>query len=217
MKTLGLIFLLIMLCGRVNGQSYSYEQILSKADSIFRANVDERLLKYFHRDSTSLSNRQDKIVSGQTTKGTFEHVLVFYNFSYKESIVNASFHKGYLVYSILIELDSGLGLANNLDAEFDNFAFIPQYVKDQRPCDFISMDKALEIAKDDGIKNGIEPPSAELDYSSGDVKGYFWFVNSPLTKETHDGRLHGEADTVIIDAVSGKILRHELTNYGSLH
>ena len=143
-------------------------------------------------------------------------------------MINAGFHKGHLSFSIDILFDSRLNArfrqGNPIDFDFDSpgqmlvdLSFIPAYVKENRPCDFISLDRAIEIAKQANIKNGIEQRIATLDYDNGDLKRYCWWVTSPLTRENHGNHIHGEADTVTIDAVTGEVVSHETTTYGVMH
>lgn len=107
--------------------------------------------------------------------------------------------------------DSNLKLVDQPD-----FSFIPKYVKEQRPCDFITMDRAVDIARADKIKDSIEPLTATLDYD-GTLKKYCWWVSAVLTREPHGDHIHGDADTVTIDATTGEILSHGTTYYGPLH
>jgi hypothetical protein len=90
-------------------------------------------------------------------------------------------------------------------------------VKENKPCNFISKDRAIEIAKQANIKNGIEPLQSTLDYDNGGFKRYCWRVISPLTREKHEDHIHGEADTVTIDAVTGEVIKHDTTTYGLTH
>jgi hypothetical protein len=223
LATLTLVTLLI--ATKVNGQTHSFEQILSRADSVFRTQVTQDLVKYFHRDSTLVKyefrrphwrkflNRHDEIRKGGKTKGKFESVLIFYNFHYKEPIINADLHKGWLTYTLFIKFDSNFKLAS----EEEDLSFIPKYLKEKRLCDFISMDSAIAIGKKANIKSGIEPVITTLDYDNSDLKRYCWWVTSPLTREKHGNHIHGEADTVTIDAVTGEVLSHNVTTYGAMH
>jgi hypothetical protein len=236
--TLTLVILLTATKG--SAQTYTYEQILSKADSTVRTQVNQDLLKYFHRDSVVIKydfrrphwrkylNRQGEIRKGEKTKGHFQYALIYYNFYFKEPVINADLHKGYLTFSIDILFDSRLNprfcQGDPSDFNFDSpgqthvdLSFIPAYVKENRTCDFIPMQRAIEIGKQANIKNGIEPITATLDYDGGDLKRYCWWINSPLTREKHDDHIHGEADTVTIDAVTGKVISHNTTTYGAMH
>jgi len=226
MKKFTLISLLAILYGTSTlGQSYSFEQILSKADSTVRTHVDQDLLKYFHRDSVVIKydfrrphwrkylNRQGEIRRGEKTKGKFESVLILYGFYYKEPIINAGLHKGSLAYTLFIAFDSNF----KLTSQIEDLSFVPKYLKEKRPCDFISMESAIAIGKKANIKNGIEPLTATLDYDNGDLKRYCWWITSPLTKEKHGDHIHGEADTVTIDAVTGEVISHNTTTYGAMH
>ena len=219
-----LFFLVVILTSvKASGQTYSYEKIIGVADSIVKANLDPKLLKYFSRDSGDIEyqftrvnwrkykTRYSKIGKGEITKGAFERTYMFYGFRYKEPIINDPLVPGYLPGDIFLVFDSDLNQTQQLD-----LSFIPKYVREQRPCDFITMDKAIILSIADKIKSSLEPLSATLTYN-GNFKRYCWSVVSVLTREPYRNWTRGEADTVIIDAVSGEILSHESTYYGPMH
>jgi hypothetical protein len=206
------------------GQSYSYEKIITKADSIVKNHISKDLLKYFHRDSVLINydfrkscwrkylNRHGQVKRGEQTKGRFERALIFYHFKYAEPMINGALNKGFLPGSIDIIFDANLNSLDRIE-----LSFIPKYVRENRPCDFISMDKAITLGEKANIRKGIEPITATLNWDNGEFKRYCWWITSPLTKEQHDDHIHGEADTVTIDAVTGEILSHTTTTYGTMH
>ena len=231
------VVLAILVVVESPGQTYNYDQIIDRGDSLVKANVPSHLLKYFNRDSVAIKyefrrahwrkylNRNDEVKNGEKTKGHFQRALIFYFFNFKEPIINADLHKGYLTFSIDISFDAHLRPHFQNDFSFDSLkqdtqvdlSFIPKYLKEARPCDFIAMDRAIEIGEQANIKNGIEPLTATLDYDGGTLKRYCWWVTSPLTREKHNDHIHGTADTVTIDAVTGEVLSHELTSFGAMH
>lgn len=235
-----LTFVLLLIGIEGIGQTYDYQQIVNKADSMVRTQVTQDLLRYFHRDSTVIKyyfrrphwrkylNRHGEIKKAEKTQGAFQYAIIYYYFHFKEPMINADFHNGFLTFSIDILFDPQLNArfckGDYSDFNFDfpgqtqvDLSFIPEYVKENRPCDSISMDSAIEIAKQANIKNEMEQLTATLDYDNGDLKRYCWWVTSPLTKENHNDHIHGEADTVTIDAVTGKVVRHGTTTYGAMH
>jgi hypothetical protein len=204
-------------------QTYSYEQIVGTADSIVKANLDPKLLKYFSRDSGDIKyefkrnkwrkykTRYARINKGEITKGNFNRTHMFYGFHYKEPLINDPLVPGFLPGDIFLVFDSKLNQTEQVD-----LSFIPKYVREQRPCDFITMDKAIELSKLDKIQNGLEPLTATLSYN-GNLKNYCWCVTSVLKKEPYRNSTRGEADTVTIDALTGQILSHEMTYFGPMH
>lgn len=203
------------------GQSYSYEKIVGTADSIVKANLDPKLLRYFSRDSGDIKyefkldnrrkTRYSTIGKGETTRGHFKRTHLFYGFRYKEPKINDSLTPGFLSGDIYLVFDANLHQTEEVD-----LSFIPRYVREQRPCDFITMESAVELAKLDQIKNGLEPLTATLSYN-GNLKNYSWRVISLLKKEHYRNSIRVEADTVTIDAVTGKIISHEITYFGPMH
>lgn len=204
-------------------QQHDYETIIGKADSIVKGSVPLQVMKYFSRDSTEIKyefrtprwqkykTRHDKLTKGQTTKGEFKRTFLYYHFRYKESMINDPLVRGYLPGGISLVFDSKLNQTEEIDV-----SFIPKYVIEERPCDFITMDKAIALAVVDKIKNGLRSLDATLSYNST-MKNYCWWVSAALTEEKDGNSTRGEADTVTIDAVTGKILSHEITYYGPLH
>jgi hypothetical protein len=222
-------FILIVLLTTFNysiarGQSYGYEKIIETADSIAKTNIEPHLLKYFRRDSSSIKyefknerwkkwkTRYGQVKKNEKTKGAFQRTSIYFSFSKNEPIMRDSYWRtGYLSWTFYIIFDNQLKLVEPLD-----FSFIPIYLKEQRPCDFISKDKALSISKESEIKEGIEPIVATLDFDNGLGK-YCWSIVSVLTKEIHGNHFHGEADTVIVDAVTERVLFHGTTSVGAVH
>lgn len=77
------------------------------------------------------------------------------------------------------------------------------------------MEEALEIGVREKVKKGIEPMMAELGYSGG-LKKYVWTVGAFLTRVGDGSNAHGEADTLMIDALTSEIISHEITYCGPL-
>jgi hypothetical protein len=187
------------------------------------ANFGPNLLKYFSRDSGDVKyefkrnnwrrykTRYASIGKGEITKGSFKRAHMFYGFHYKEPLINDPLVPGFLPGHIFLVFDSNLNQTEELD-----LSFIPKYVREQRPCDFITMEKAIELSVLDKIKDGLEPLTATLSYN-GNLKNYCWWVTSVIKKEQYENSTRGEADTVTIDAVTGKILSHEITSFGPIH
>lgn len=213
----------ILTSTQVFGQTYSYEKIVGTADSIVKANLDQKLLTYFSRDSGDIKyefkrnkwrkykTRYATISKGEITKGTFNRTHMFYGFHYKEPLINDPLVAGFLPGGIFLVLDPNLNQREQID-----LSFIPEYVREQRPCDFIKMDRAIELSKLDKIKDGLEPLTVTLSYN-GNLKNYCWSVTSVLKKEPYRNSTRGEEDTVTIDAVTGQILSHEVTYFGPIH
>ena len=80
--------------------------------------------------------------------------------------------------------------------------------------DFISIDTALEIAKTNFIKNGIEITTPELAYNKK-LKQYTFTTYNKLTKILNQaGKDSGEMEIVEINALTGKIERIDKGHYG---
>jgi hypothetical protein len=196
-------FISFFVFGSVSGQIYNTELIISKADSILRTTVGDSIYKYYQYDKLSCyeyKNSRNKsnlkyLIKNKRTKGRFVDADVRFYFKYPVI-------KGICILTS-VKLDSNLNLIKPIYLKQ-----IPDFLWQGKPCDFISGEKALEIAKDSLKHKGIEPIKQYLDYDSKRER-YVYMVFNVLTKQT-DTRGHdsGEEELFIIDAITGKILAH---------
>ena len=189
-------------------QKYDTKYIIYKADSILHKVVGDSLYKYFTYDTNSYYEYIDE--SGKTswetlnefpeTKGDFVEIDVRFDFIYPlieeiRGFSSVRFDKE-LIFKDSIYLD-----------------FIPDFLKENRKCDFISSERALEIAKNIFTHEGEYEIDASLNYNSN-IYRYVYYVNVILKKyneETDDE--FGYIEYVIVDALNGEVLEHQFGQY----
>jgi hypothetical protein len=95
--------------------------------------------------------------------------------------------------------------------------FIPDFILENRKCDFISKDTALRIAQDSLNEKGLFEIKSYLHYDIYRER-YTYQIDNILT-ETKDfhGNNTGDMEILIIDAITKKILYHQITWYGPIY
>lgn len=96
-------------------------------------------------------------------------------------------------------LDKNLSLKDSL-----TFDFIPDFVKEGQPCDFISPEKALEVAKANFKEKGFEIYGPELK-NDEKQKQYIYTINNKLTQSPRFGKL----ECMEINALTAEIKTYE--------
>ena len=188
----------------IYGQKYNTKYIINKADSILHEVVGDSLYRFFAYDTNSYYEYIDEI--GETnwetlnefseTKGKFVKVDVRFFFDYP--IVKGI--KG----TSQIEFDKDL-----ISQDSINLKFIPDFLKENRKCDFITSEKAIEIAKGFITQKGKYELEATLNYDNATCR-YIYFIENILRKyfeKTDDEST--ESEFVIVDARTGKVLEHQ--------
>ena len=205
------IILLLFIYQSIAGQTYPTKMIIAKADSILKITVGDSVYKYYHYDKLSCyeyNNSKNKpnlkyLTKNKNTKGHFRYADVRFYFSHP-------ILKGICILTS-VKLDSNLNLMDSICLEQ-----IPDFIKQGKPCDFISSEKALGIAKDSIKYKGIEQVKEYFDYNSKH-KRYVYIVYNVLSRQPDSQGLDsGEEETIIIDAITGKILEHWKGWYGTI-
>jgi len=189
------------------GQSYSPAVVIARADSALRATVGTRLHQYFAYDAHSWYAYRNRH-GGHHLKPLNERRRTRERFV--EGHVQLTFqHPQYawIQGGVTVTLDSLLRVTR-----LTPLSFLPAFLVEDRPCDFISREQALAIAQQQGLKPGMEPLTAALQYQ-GPEEGYNWLVNNVISKE--QGARAGQLETVRIDALSGKVVFHVTGPYGN--
>lgn len=193
-------------------QTYETEKIISKADSILKVVVGEYLYQYYQydsnsyyeyltsRDKTNLENLSKKI----KTKGKFIKTKVRFNFRHPDF----DWILGYTSNAF----DVNLKLKDTL-----RYDFVPLFVKENRPYDFISSDNAIKISRTRLKKKGIENIRTILHFDM-QRQLYLWIVlNNFMKYETREKKIGYNTEYVNIDALTGEILEHYEGFSGALH
>ena len=175
-------------------QSYSYDYITQRADSIIVAKVGLQVFKnnYTQDSEIRYSYRKKKktllygkIKRGETTKGKLADAQIIYVFSYK---VDNSFTPT-LTY---VKFDSSLNLQLTPNTEF-----IPKCILDNNSCIIILKQKAIDIAKVSFKEKIRQPISAHFGYLASANK-YIWTVINDLGNDV--------SEDIRIDALTGEIV-----------
>lgn len=194
------------------GQTYETSKVIQKADSILRIEAGEKLYHYFKYDPStyyeySVRNKIKWKALNKTakTKGQFIKSNVRFNFKHPEY--------DWIFGYASIRFDSLLNLSYSV-----NLNFIPKFLQEGKPNNFISKEQAIQIAKDTVLKEKVKELKAELSFNSR-VNRYVWLVTNYLSSRTDAiGQVYGEADYVNIDPVTGKVVEQNFnSSYGPLH
>ena len=200
-----LYFILFLICTYpIYGQKYNTKYIIHKADSVLHKTVGDSVYKFFAYDTNSYYEYMDEL--GETnwktlnefseTKGNFVEVDVRFFFDYPMvKGINGITH---------VKFDKDLILQDSIPLNF-----IPDFLIENRKCDFISLEKAVEIAKEFITKKGKYGLDAILNYDNTTHK-YIYSVENILKKylgNTDDESR--ESEFVIVDAITGKVLEHQ--------
>ena len=184
------------------GQRYYSKEIIKKTDSIMKAAVGERIFnQYFHYDTQSYyeyknfwGNKDWKTLTDtKRTKGKFKNMRVRYLFCLDTFNISC--------LMTWVQLDSNLNKIDSVD-----ISFIPDYVLENKSCNFINDKYALQIAQETFTKKGIKPVSISLSYDRK-KNIYYWRADNVLTENTDSfDSKYGQVQYVDIDALTGKVI-----------
>jgi len=205
-----LILIFCFFCGLlISAQRLETQKILEVADSILLANTNKKLFDCFKISVGSYYKYQDK---NRLTTGKFlnkkklnsnvKEIGVLYFFIYPdiEDI------KG----GVWVKLDYELKLIEPVELDF-----IPKFVWDNRPSDFITKQKALKQGISYFRNEGIAIREPYLEYDKK-LKLYTYTITNILTREKDmiNGRDVGNAESVKINAYTGELLDIQEYTYG---
>ncbi len=194
MQRLLIIFVLFGVTKFSFSQSYSYDYIIQRADSIMVAKVGLQVFKnnytqdseirysYKKRRKTMLFG---KLKRGDTTRGKLIDAQIIYVFSLN---VDNSFTPT-LTY---VKFDSSLNL--QLTPKTD---FIPKCILENTSCIIIFKQKAIDIAKVSFKEKISKPISAHFGYLASANK-YIWTVINDLGNDA--------SEDIRIDALTGEVV-----------
>ncbi len=184
-------------------QVYNTKNIIAKADSVMMKAVGERIFRrYFTLDTTSYyeyTKRNGKtgykiLTAKPITKHKFKGVNVRYIFTL--DVYNRPVAWCRVKFDdYLIPLESVLT------------DFIPKYLKEGKPCNFITDSVALQIAAKTFTRKGIKPFIAGLEYDHR-AQRYIWRLSNIVGEWEHMNHLHGETELLKLDAISGEKLSY---------
>lgn len=175
-------------------QSFSYDYIVQRADSIMVAKVGSQVFKNNYKQDTEIRYSYEKknktlllgkLKKGETTKGKLIDAQIIYVFSLN---VDISFTPT-LTY---IKFDSSLNLQVTPNTEF-----IPKCILENNSCIIIPKQKAIDIAKTSFKEKILKPISAHFGYLASANK-YIWTVINDLGDDV--------SEDIRIDALTGEVV-----------
>ena len=198
------------------GQNYKTDFIISKADSILKSQLGDTLFSfvkyekntYYEYKSIWGKTKWERLNKCKKTKGKFVSVdmrwfveIPFPNCPEFDSIKGRT----------SIRLDS---LLRPIEKPY--LDFIPDIYWSKKKCNLISKETAIQIAKSQKLKQGIEPLSGKLEYDIK-VKSFIWEISNYLTRmQIINGSNSGQVEIVKIDANTSEIKNHDIYFYGPI-
>ncbi len=212
MKRIYFLILFLILLKPIFGQQFDTDFIINRADSILKKTVGDSIYKYFKYDTDSYYEYVNRF--GKTnwetlnkkpkTKGDFVEVSVRFYFDYPNpKEIGGTTH---------VKFDKNLLLQDSLYLDF-----LPDFLRENRECDFLDSTKALEIAKDSILKNGLYDLTVHLHYDRFRKKYVYVFDNILSEDLDFAGNKNGDVEIVEVDAVTGSILDRRISWYGPIY
>jgi hypothetical protein len=198
-----LTFSLLIISLNSVAQRYQAADIIKRADSVIISKVGKKVFDQYFAYSYSnfeysnwLGKPKTKVLrkTGQTN-GKFHVARVVYAFCLK--VYNVDCIRNW------VYLDNKSIIKTTIQMEY-----IPEYVWNQDTCNFISDQRALEIAASVFKKKGMKTPEKTLFYDD-QINRYLWRVTQKITEfENGRGETYGEIEIVELDALTGSIKSH---------
>lgn len=212
MKRIYFLILFLILLKPIFGQQFHTDFIINRADNILKETVGDSIHRYFKYDKHSYyeyvnrfgKTKWETLNKKPRTKGKFVEVDVRFYFDYPYvDEIGGTTH---------IEFDKDLSLTDSIYLDF-----LPDFIKENRNCDFIDSTAALHIAKDSISKKGLYDLTVFLHF---DIfrKRYIYVIDNILSEKLDfAGNKQGDMEIVEVDAVSGEILDHRISWYGPIY
>ncbi|WKZ58686.1 MAG: hypothetical protein QY309_12500 [Cyclobacteriaceae bacterium] len=192
---------LLLFSFAVYSQTTKTKNAVVIADSILKSHVGDRLFKYFGVSEGSYYSYEDRRGKQRTGKflgrkrlpKSFLTLNFLYHFNYPE----IEGVRG----GLWLIVDKGFKLIDTL-----NFEFIPKFIIENKPSDFISVDSAWAIVKSNSKPNGYKTSIPRLIYDEK-LKQYIYTASHELTVVLNDaGKDIGEFEVIEINATTGNLI-----------
>jgi hypothetical protein len=191
-------------------RNYTTRDIITGSDSLMRNQIGDSLFKYCKLESGSYYTyrkgnklRFESFAEEKSLPKKFERAYIRYEFMmlYPECTLYDSISN---IISVEVKKEDTLFRLQSAP----DMSFIPEAALAHAPCTFISKEDAIKAALQDNIKRGVTPPNAVLRYIASS-KQFVWIVLSLIWNEKDfNSDKKAKRDVVMIDAVSGRILKH---------
>lgn len=213
-KQCTLVLLLLLVAATAYGQTYNTQYITAKADSLLISRVGEAVFERYYRLDSSSYYEYTRRNGKPDYENLFEHRIIKKSFAG----VNVRYRFVLDVYNRPVALDR-VALDGKLRLkEQPDLSYLPQYVLNRQPCNFISDSVALDISRKILKKKGIQPVSVLLEYDYN-RKLYTWTAHNVLSiTDIIDGKKQGVEELVIMNAITGEVISYiPDALYGPMH
>lgn len=197
-----LTLIIVVNCIIVNAQKSKTNDIIALSKELLTESVGTDLIKYFDfsEPNGSFYNLK-KNRFGHVPRKSFEphkrlrknwtEIWVHWYFNYPRI---KGVHSG-----LWVKLNSRLELIEPIELDF-----IPSFVWDNKPSNFISIERATEIGNSKLTQTEFERTEPKLSYDNKKKK-YIYTIQNKLTSEKdNNGKERGILEILEIDAVTGK-------------
>ena len=204
-----ILLIFLIFTSSIFSQKTQTESIIKTTDSILSVEVGKNVFKYFTISEGSYykfmkNNKYEttgKFLSKKTLNEKVTEIWVLYHFQCAE-LQNAK-------SGLWIKLNKELKLIEPLKIEF-----IPDFLKNNEPSNFITNENAEKIIEKSFKEKGFEISKPELKFDEKKGK-YIYYSNNKITKSINAiGKDCGEMENIEIDALNGKVLSLEKGYYG---
>lgn len=200
-----ILLLLLSLSGF--SQRIDRSRLISLGDSVLNATIGSSYIKYYHLDSAST-------VSCYNIFGKFKEVQLFKKDKISSRLINV-----HLIYRIeypkIEELESNLFLTIDKDLNINiHTSDIPDFILQNKECNFIRKDQVVQIVEQHLKEKGI---STEY-YLRTDFKTheFRWEILNIIKQCTEYGFVDGEMESLIINPITGDVIKQEIVRFGHI-
>lgn len=200
---------LLLLIVSLNGFSQKIDRnlLISLGDSVLNATIGNSYTRFYHLDSASTVNYY-------TVFGTIKE----FHFLKKEKI-NSRFSNAHLIYKIeypeIEELESNLFVIIDKNLNINIYTLeIPEFILQNKECNFIRKNQVVQIAEQHLVQKGIRTEY----YLSTDpqTNDFRWEINNIIKESSDTGFMDGEMECLIINPITGDVIKQEIMHYGRL-
>lgn len=192
---------LLLFSIKTYSQATKTKEAVVIADSLLKAQIGDRLFQYFSISGGSYYSYADrhgkkwtgKFLGKKRLPKSFVTLNVLYHFDYPDI-------KG-VRGGLWLTVDKDFKLIDTL-----NFEFIPKFIVENKPSDFISVDSALTIAISNSKPNNYKTSIPSLTYDKK-LKQYIYTASHDLTVVLNNaGKDIGEVEVIKIEATTGNLI-----------
>jgi hypothetical protein len=212
-KNYSIFILLLFLSLGLNAQRLKTQEIIDLSKKHLREAVGQDLLKYFEpfedisyytlpSNRFGFENMKDLRKNGRIRKN-WTKIWVFWNFNYP--LVDG------VRSGLWVKLNKKLELIEPIELDY-----IPKFVWEKRPSDFISVEKAKLIGDKHLTKTEFGKENPRLKFDSRKSEYIYEIWNRKTQVIDSDGKKHGVLEIISINALTGKVIEITEGYYGKI-